>query len=402
MSEATLSIAVDSFTLFAANAIILVVMAGAFFSAWRKQRDSTYWISWVAANLALSAALVIFMVVPAERAGLLITLANCLLVVGFGLRWRAARQFTGRPAPWFLVWGATIPTAIFFAFPSIFGYGTAYFAVNIILAVQSMFIAWEFQGEKQRDLPSSYGLICSYLLMGLSFAFRAAQGLFLNDEMGSYLPQDILLEIHLLIAVVHTVSAGAFALSISYERAAISLRRIALQDPLTGLYNRRAFEGRLREVLEGQRGQGLAIVLFDIDHFKAINDRYGHAAGDAALQRCAGVFLETLRQSDFVARIGGEEFAAILPDISAHDAYEVAERVRQSIEGCQISTKGTSFALTLSAGICHSVTDEHDVDELLRQADKNLYRAKETGRNRVECGNHISSTKIPVLPVGAD
>jgi diguanylate cyclase (GGDEF)-like protein len=183
-------------------------------------------------------------------------------------------------------------------------------------------------------------------------------------------------------ALFHTTASGAFALSIAYERSAIELRAAALRDPLTGLYNRRAFEIELKKYLEGRTA--FAVVILDIDHFKVVNDRYGHAAGDAALCACAETIVQTLRTADFVARIGGEEFAAILPRSGPADALAVVERVRSAVAEQDIVSHETCFRVTLSGGVVHSTSGLRNMDALMKAADAGLYRAKKAGRNRIE------------------
>jgi diguanylate cyclase (GGDEF)-like protein len=375
---------VDSFTLFAANAVILLVTALAFFAAWQGQRHEVYWASWIAANTTLATALILFLLAPGGRDGLPMVLANCLLVAGFGLRWRAARQFGRRSSPLTPILVPTLFIAALFALPSLFDYGVVYTSINIVLAAQAFAVAYEFWRDRLDGLPSRYGLVLAYSAMAASFGARAGQGLLLNDGLTSYLPQDSLLQIHLLVALFFTTASGAFVLSIAYERGAMRLTEAALQDPLTGIHNRRAFEIRLQELLVTGGGDHFAVVIFDIDRFKRINDRYGHAAGDAALRACAETCVRTLRPSDFVARIGGEEFAAILPNISAASAFDVTDRVRRAVGACEIRCHGSRFRLTLSAGIVHSSTGAGTMDELMKRADAGLYRAKSSGRNKIE------------------
>ncbi len=371
---------VDIFTLLLANATILTVTAFAFFAAWQGQRQEVYWQSWIVANLTFTAALFFLMMPPSAQNNLAIALANGLLVFGFGFRWRAARQFAGRSSPLLPIFAPTLFTAVLFALPSVFDFASVYISVNVVLAAAAGF---EFWRDRQDALPSRYGLVLAYGLIAVSFASRAGQGLMLGSGLTSYLPQDTMLQIHLLVALLHTTGSGAFALSIAYGRRAVALREVALRDPLTGLYNRRAFEMRLQgHLANGSRD--FAVVIFDIDHFKEVNDRYGHAAGDAALCVCAETIARTLRPVDFVARIGGEEFAAILPEISARRALEVTDHVRRVVGAQDINRHGHRFGITLSGGVVHSAAAARDMDSLMQAADTGLYRAKNRGRNRIE------------------
>lgn len=160
-----------------------------------------------------------------------------------------------------------------------------------------------------------------------------------------------------------------------------SMRNLAERDALTGLHNRRSFDEYLGgEVARFERyNRPFAVIMCDIDHFKAINDTHGHDAGDRAIQRVAAVVAGSLRDVDIAARYGGEEFAIILPETSLVRAVEVAERIRQRVE----ATSTPQMRLTLSAGVAAAPESSSDGKDLVRRADAALYASKNAGRNRV-------------------
>ncbi|PAV25671.1 GGDEF domain-containing protein [Tamilnaduibacter salinus] len=166
-------------------------------------------------------------------------------------------------------------------------------------------------------------------------------------------------------------------LAASYEQAART-------DELTGLANRRDMQHRMdNEFSRYQRaGHHFSVVLMDLDHFKRINDDFGHDAGDEVLQQFAWLMQSLCRQSDLAARWGGEEFLLLLPDTSLLQALTLAERLRDAVEGHEFVHDGQRLPVTISAGVC-SISQCNNLDELLRQADQNLYEAKEAGRNRI-------------------
>ncbi len=161
---------------------------------------------------------------------------------------------------------------------------------------------------------------------------------------------------------------------------------LARTDPLTGMPNRRCFfEQAERNLSMSRRYQHpLTVLTLDVDHFKHINDRHGHAVGDMALQAIASALPEGLRETDVAGRIGGEEFAVLLPETSEAEAQEIAERLRQNISAIGLSADGREIPLTASFGL--AVLDKEDrFSELLARADQALYQAKERGRNQVVC-----------------
>jgi two-component system cell cycle response regulator len=177
----------------------------------------------------------------------------------------------------------------------------------------------------------------------------------------------------------------------SLRDANTQIEKLSVTDPLLGIFNRRYLHERLP--LEAARtrryGQSLSVVMADLDHFKTINDTYGHQAGDAVLQHAAALARRALRQSDWMARYGGEEFVIVLPDTPLLGAYAAAERMRRLCAETAVELAGTRLVVTASFGVAtiDGVAPSNDDGEaMLRQADKALYESKRAGRNRVTCG----------------
>jgi diguanylate cyclase (GGDEF)-like protein len=160
--------------------------------------------------------------------------------------------------------------------------------------------------------------------------------------------------------------------------------RRALTDSLTGLYNRRFFSDALQRQLaaSGRSGEPFCVILFDLDHFKAVNDTYGHDAGDSVLEQTAAVLLRSIRASDLAVRHGGEEFAVLLPDTDVHTAAERAEQIRRALETHAIVRGSNRIHITASFGVVQSSARE-DAGSLLQAVDAAMYAAKAAGRNRV-------------------
>jgi len=178
----------------------------------------------------------------------------------------------------------------------------------------------------------------------------------------------------------------------SLEQAATGMRehleeqrQKALQDPLTSLPNRAAWDERLElEVARQQRyGGQLLLAVLDVDHFKRINDSFGHLAGDRVLKIIANELRKRLRKTDFIARFGGEEFALLLPETPAAAGLKLLDNLRTGIESCPFHFKGARIQVTLSGGLASFAASDR-AEQVFERADRALYRAKDSGRNRIE------------------
>lgn len=272
--------------------------------------------------------------------------------------------------------------------------------------------------EKQGEwtIPTSKGLIHPEALLGSS-ALQAAhekaqvrrfdlpEGVKVDAVLAHFTPSDVLLlpiKHHgILLGWVMLATSRPFGeqttrllplmiqgLGLALNNALLhdDLQRVAALDPLTGLYNRRFGMKRLDEELARiQRSNTpLSLIIIDLDHFKRLNDTYGHLAGDKVLVRAANVIRDMLRKGDVVMRYGGEEFMAILPGSDRDDAQEVADRIRFAISQCRIDLAEHSLSVTASLGVACTSNDRlAEAEPLMRLADSRLYAAKSGGRDRV-------------------
>ncbi|MBX9635661.1 MAG: GGDEF domain-containing protein, partial [Magnetospirillum sp.] len=172
------------------------------------------------------------------------------------------------------------------------------------------------------------------------------------------------------------------------ERKALEreLRRLATIDPLTGAFNRRHFVSEATQEMERsvRYGNALAVIMLDIDLFKRVNDSHGHAMGDEVLRKVVEVCRANLREVDVFGRLGGEEFAALLPQTTLAGANLLAERLRRAIAELRVPLADSDLRITASLGVAERSSDETAFDHMLSRADQALYRAKQTGRDRVE------------------
>ncbi len=178
--------------------------------------------------------------------------------------------------------------------------------------------------------------------------------------------------------------ASAFIIALLFERVSAKNYKLAISDPLTGAYNRRGYEERLAAFsVEDEAQSPFALLLFDIDHFKSINDRFGHELGDEVIILAVQAATKALRKGDQVFRIGGEEFACLLPNTGVHDALEAGDRLRTTFAAMAKCIGDVSVNATISVGVAATETPEQPPEQIFEWADKALYEAKRSGRNQV-------------------
>jgi diguanylate cyclase (GGDEF)-like protein/putative nucleotidyltransferase with HDIG domain len=291
----------------------------------------------------------------ASELGLLSIVGNAYLVAAL-LLWRARRLPT-RVLPLGLAWGSTLVT------------GVAYFSGESPSPLV-FFYLWV-------SLYSAYFFTTRQMAVQIAYAGVVYGGLLIARPPPGGVPA-------WWIVGMGTLTVAAILIRLMRERVELLIARLydaARADPLTTLSNRRGFRERLDLELErARRGEcQMTVVVGDLDHFKEVNDRSGHHVGDAALQRVAGVLDGGKRQLDGVARVGGEEFALILPDTDDHGAFVIAERLR-----CELRDEflGDAVPVTISFGVASYPEHGETAAALLRAADEALYAAKGSGRNR--------------------
>lgn len=226
--------------------------------------------------------------------------------------------------------------------------------------------------------------ICAVMLSAWSAAFVVAPDAIVRRADGPWLAASFLLALWLNLVVI-----GAY-LAVVVGRMLDEMAEHALQDPLTGCANRRGLErwaaAHLADAARAGRPARVAVLAVDLDHFKRINDRHGHAAGDAALVACARRLQQGLRPHDLLARIGGEEFVVVLADLDAGGARAVAERLRHDLATHPVPAGAglpVPIAVTASIGVAAGVARTPDLAPLVSRADDALYAAKRGGRDRV-------------------
>lgn len=384
MDWAQTSLSVDLGTVFLVAIGATLLLGLLLVHAWTQERiPALGW--WGVAYLlgAFSGAIWRFgdLIGPVLPAGI----ANILLFITVGMIWSAARLFHGRPVRWSLIFLGAAVWLVAWLFP-VFAHSAALRIVvsSLIVASYTFLIAVELWRERRKSLMRRWPAFFVPMLHGAIFLFPVALATLSNDGivLQGLAPGGIALFV--IEIVLYVVGAGSVVLILAKDRTVRFYKMVAATDPLTGVLNRRGFLQGAAIVLERSRGGmgPVSVLAFDLDYFKSINDRWGHAVGDTVLQLFATVARKTTRADDVIGRFGGEEFVAILPG-ALTDAVVVAERVRAAFAAVGAEVEGQPIAATVSVGVaCGSPLAS--VEALIASADAALYRAKMNGRNRVE------------------
>ena len=310
--------------------------------------------------------------------------STVLLFIAVGMTWSGARSLHGRPVRWsVMAFGAAFWMVASF-FPAFAESAASRIVVSaIIVAGYTFLTAAELRRERRKSLIRRWPAIFVPMLHGAIFLFPVGLAtLCCTGEGGQGLARGWIVVFAIEI-VLYVVGTAFIVLILAKDRTVNRYKLAAATDPLTGLLNRRGFfeaAGSLIAISRRNRMAPVSVLVFD--HFKAINDRSGHATGDAMLQLFAKVARDTLRATDIIGRLGGEEFVALLPSAAAEAAI-AAERVRAAFAVASIVRNGRCIAATVSIGVA-SALPVTAIDLLITRADDVLYRAKKNGRNRVE------------------
>jgi diguanylate cyclase (GGDEF)-like protein len=346
-------------------------------------------LKWWGTAYLLGAVSVGLWTVAGNTLGDLFSLAlNAVGFIACGMVWNASRLFHGRK-PNFpgLVIGALAWIATVMALPP----GAAAMRITIgagIVAVYAAMTATELWTERRRPLQRRWPAILVPVLHGSVLMLPILLGHLLRPY-DAKLSGNIWVTGFAIELVLYAVGTVFIIFMLVSERAVTAHKTAASMDPLTRLFNRRGFAEATSRVIEreARAGRPVTVLIFDIDHFKTINDRFGHAAGDEVLILFATVVINTLRISDLSGRIGGEEFAALLP-CSLEEAVVAAERVRVAFAASGIVIETGPVDTTVSVGVAGGPAGTQ-LEVLLAAADTALYQAKRSGRNRVEVAEEL-------------
>lgn len=349
---------------------------------WRQEKIAA--LGWWGAAYILGAASVALWTVGGTELGWELSLAvNAVGFIACGLMWDAARAFHGRPANWIgVIAGPALWIAAVVSLDPIDPEMRMMLGAGIV-AIYASLTAAELWRERRKSLRSRWPAIAVPVMHGAVLMLPIVMGDMFRPGNASSMSQ-VWVAAFAAELVIYAVGTVFIIFMLVSERTVTAHKTAASVDPLTGLLNRRGFSEATARMIEreAKAGRPVTVMIFDIDHFKSVNDRFGHAAGDDVLQVFANVVVASLRITDLVGRVGGEEFAALLP-CSMEEALVAAERVREAFEASGVAIDDAPLDTTVSIGVAGGPANT-ELEVLMASADTALYQAKRGGRNRVE------------------
>jgi diguanylate cyclase (GGDEF)-like protein len=376
--------ALDYTTLFVVAICVTGLLGLLLLFAWTQDRVCALaW--WGCAYLIGGASVVIWSFEPYVSPPLPLGIATAILFVACGMMWSAARLFHGRAVLWSAMSGGAAVWLAACLVPEFVQSGMARIVLSsLIVSTYTFLTAVELHRERRKHQLRRRLAIVMPTLHGLVFLIPIPLATLLPNETGFVALTGGWLAVFTLEVMLYLVGTAFIVLVLTKERSVRIHQDAASTDELTGILNRRGFMSGARRLIEqfAERRQPVTVLAFDLDHFKSINDHYGHAVGDEAIRLFASVASTNMRLTDVLGRLGGEEFVAVLPG-SASEAAVAAERVRAAFETAGMTVGNLPLGATVSVGVA-SGEPGSDVISLMAAADRALYNAKAKGRNRIE------------------
>ncbi len=377
----------DVNTLFLVTIYVEAILGLLLLFAWAQNTNITAVAWWGFAHLVRAGSVVLFGLYGTVSDLISIDLANTLLFTAFALTWTGARVFDHRrPLP-ILMFGGAALWLVVCRLPAFAAWDVRVLLSCGIITTYTWATAYEFWRGRSEPLVSRWPAIFMLFAHGSLYLLRTPFGAMLPwSPTGHQVFDSVWMTVLSFEALLFTIAIAFILLAMAKERTEYRHKTAALIDPLTGIANRRAFlqDGEAQLKRQATDPRPTAAMLLDLDKFKSINDRFGHAIGDRVLEIFAEVASGCMRRADLFGRLGGEEFAALLIDATRERALAVGEQICARFADATRDVEGRPVVATVSIGIVISHDAVLDLSALLAQADHALYRAKDGGRNRVE------------------
>jgi diguanylate cyclase (GGDEF)-like protein len=387
-------IALDVTTLFVVATCVTGLLGALLLIAWAKSRiHALAW--WGAAYLVGGLSVAAWSLEGFVSPPMPIGIANALLFIACGMMWNAARVFHGRPVLLSALIGGAATWLLACAFADFAQWPAARVALgSIIVSSYTFATAAELWRERRKTLRRRWPAILVPMLHGAVLLFPIPLASLLPGDRAPVAFATGWVALFVLEMTLYAVGTAFVVLMLATERTSRTHEDAAMTDELTGLFNRRGVLQAAQVLIsrQAQKGEAVSALMFDLDRFKSINDKFGHRIGDQALRLFAATANASTRATDIVGRFGGDEFVALLPGNLA-GAEIVAERVRSAFEIIAVTVAGHDLNATVSIGAAAGQAGT-DIVALLAAADAALYRAKANGRNRVEVAQ---DGEMPIL-----
>jgi diguanylate cyclase (GGDEF)-like protein len=376
----------DVNTLFLVTIYVEAILGLLLLFAW-VQNTAIYAVAWWGfADLMRAASIMLFGKYGSVSDLISIDLANVILFTAFAVTWTGARVFDHRKPQWILLFAGAALWLVLYRIPAVQNSWDLRMLISSgIITAYTWATAYEFWRGRSEPLVSRWPAIFMFFAHGALYLLRTPFGAMLAP-VDNQLFASVWITVLSFEALLFTIAIAFILLAMAKERTEHRHKTASLIDPLTGIANRRAFlqDAEVQLKRQATEPRPMAVMVLDLDNFKGINDRFGHAMGDRVLQMFAEIGSGCMRRYDIFGRLGGEEFAALLVDTSRERALAVAEQIRSSFVEITGMVEGKPVVATVSIGLVISYDAVLDLSALLAQADHALYRAKDNGRNRIE------------------
>lgn len=329
-----------------------------------------------------------------------IPVANAVMLVSYAMTVHALRLLLGVPSRLRVVAVASVAgwlAIVWFAW-GVPDFQARLLCASLVILLDLALLIAPLCGSLRRGGSAAQRVLLATLAVAVAMVlWRNAEPLLSSQPAGGLLAPTPINTVYMMFSAMQPLFTSIGFLLLYNETMQAELRSLARTDPLTGVNNRLALVEAIGRALDAAAGDGrpLGALMLDVDHFKAVNDRFGHGGGDRVLLSLVERIQRVLGRGDVLGRVGGEEFVVLSPGSGLRRTRALAERIRAEVEGMQLVFDGHALGMTVSVGVTEAAPGERDVTALLQRADAALYAAKHAGRNRVVATGDVAPAALP-------